>query len=70
MRWKSSLPALILALNSSLSPEDIDWLVLHQANVRIIDSMQKKLKMDSDKVIRTVARHANTSAASLPFITR
>lgn len=52
---------------SSLSPEDIDWLVPHQANVRIIDSMQKKLKMDSDKVIRTVARHANTSAASIPL---
>lgn len=52
---------------SSLTPEDIDWLVPHQANVRIIDSMQKKLKMDSDKVIRTVSKHANTSAASIPL---
>ena len=52
---------------SSLSSEDIDWLVPHQANVRIIDSMQKKLKMDSDKVIRTVSHHANTSAASIPL---
>ena len=52
---------------SSLTPSDIDWLVPHQANVRIIDSMQKKLKMDTDKVIRTVAYHANTSAASIPL---
>ena len=52
---------------SSLTPSDVDWLVPHQANVRIIDSMQKKLKMDTDKVIRTVAYHANTSAASIPL---
>jgi 3-oxoacyl-[acyl-carrier-protein] synthase-3 len=52
---------------SSLSPDDIDWLVPHQANIRIIDSVQKKLKMDSNKVIRTVSRHANTSAASIPL---
>ncbi len=52
---------------SSLTAEDIDWLVPHQANVRIIDSMQKKLKMDTNKVIRTVSMHANTSAASIPL---
>ena len=42
---------------SSLTPSDIDWLVPHQANVRIIDSMQKKLKMDTDKVIRLSLIH-------------
>jgi 3-oxoacyl-[acyl-carrier-protein] synthase-3 len=52
---------------SSLGPEDIDWLVPHQANVRIIDNVQKKLKLDKNKVIRTVAHHANTSAASIPL---
>ena len=52
---------------SGLSPADIDWLVPHQANMRIIDSMQRKFGMDSDKVIRTVSHHANTSAASIPL---
>ena len=52
---------------SGLAAEDIDWLVPHQANVRIIDSMQRKLGMDTNKVIRTVAKHANTSAASIPL---
>jgi len=41
--------------------------VPHQANVRIIDSMQKKLGMPSEKVVRTVHDHANTSAASIPL---
>jgi 3-oxoacyl-[acyl-carrier-protein] synthase-3 len=52
---------------ASLSAEDIDWLVPHQANIRIIDNVQKKLGMDSSKVIRTVSHHANTSAASIPL---
>lgn len=52
---------------AGLTPDDIDWLVPHQANIRIIDSMQKKLNMDSDKVIKTVSKHANTSAASIPL---
>ena len=52
---------------AGLDASAIDWLVPHQANIRIIDSMQRKLKLPSEKVIRTVERHANTSAASIPL---
>ena len=46
---------------------EIDWVVPHQANSRILDSTAKKLGLDPDKVIVTVDRHANTSAASVPL---
>jgi 3-oxoacyl-[acyl-carrier-protein] synthase-3 len=46
---------------------DIDWLVPHQANKRILDSTAHKLGLDPDKVIVTVDQHANTSAASIPL---
>ena len=46
---------------------DIDWLVPHQANIRIIQSTAKKLKLGMDKVILTLAEHGNTSAASIPL---
>lgn len=49
------------------SAEDIDWIVPHQANKRILDGTAKKLKIDPDKVIVTVDQHANTSAASIPL---
>lgn len=52
---------------NDLGPEAIDWLVPHQANQRIISGAAKKLKMSEDKVVTTVARHANTSAASVPL---
>ena len=52
---------------ADMQPQDIDWLVPHQANIRIIDAMQKKMQLPSEKVIRTVAVHANTSAASIPL---
>ena len=45
----------------------VDWVVPHQANARIIDATVRKLGLDSDKVIRTVDLHANTSAASVPL---
>lgn len=48
-------------------PEDLDWLIPHQANLRIIEGMAKKLEMSMDKVITTVQHHANTSAASIPL---
>ncbi|MBX2833804.1 MAG: ketoacyl-ACP synthase III [Micavibrio sp.] len=48
-------------------PEDIDWLVPHQANIRIIESTAKKLNMPMDKVVVTVEGHGNTSAASIPL---
>ena len=46
---------------------DIDWLVPHQANIRIMQSTAKKLKLSMDKVIVTVQEHGNTSAASIPL---
>jgi 3-oxoacyl-[acyl-carrier-protein] synthase-3 len=47
--------------------EDIDWLVPHQANARILDATAKKLGLAPEKVVMTVDRHANTSAASVPL---
>lgn len=47
--------------------EDIDWFVPHQANQRILNGVAKKLAIDPDTVISTVAHHANTSAASVPL---
>ncbi len=52
---------------TGLAPEDIDWLIPHQANKRIIDGTGRKLKMDPAKVVITVDRHGNTSAASVPL---
>jgi len=52
---------------NDLSPDDIDWLVPHQANRRIIDHTAKKLKLPAEKVVLTVAEHGNTSAASVPL---
>ena len=46
---------------------DIDWLIPHQANIRIMDATAKKLHLPHDKVISTVDLHANTSAASIPL---
>jgi 3-oxoacyl-[acyl-carrier-protein] synthase-3 len=46
---------------------DLDWLIPHQANIRIMQSTAKKLKVPMDKVIVTVAEHGNTSAASVPL---
>jgi 3-oxoacyl-[acyl-carrier-protein] synthase-3 len=56
----------ILAANA-MTPEDIDWLVPHQANERIIAATAKKLRMPMDRVVNTVSKHANTSAASVPL---
>ena len=52
---------------NDLKDDDIDWLVPHQANKRIIDSTARKLKMPQEKVVLTVQNHANTSAASIPL---
>ena len=46
---------------------DIDWLIPHQANIRIMQSTAKKLKLPPEKLIVTVDRHGNTSAASIPL---
>ncbi|SEI64734.1 3-oxoacyl-[acyl-carrier-protein] synthase-3 [Sphingobium sp. AP50] len=52
---------------AGLTPDDIDWLVPHQANARILDATARKLKLSPDRVVVTVDRHANTSAASVPL---
>jgi len=52
---------------ANLTAADIDWLIPHQANIRIIQSAAKKLKLPMEKVILTVADHGNTSAASIPL---
>ncbi|WP_374444483.1 beta-ketoacyl-ACP synthase III [Stella sp.] len=52
---------------AGVSAAEIDWLVPHQANRRIIDAMGRKLGLPPEKVVVTVERHANTSAASIPL---
>ncbi len=52
---------------NGLSHDDVDWLVPHQANRRIIDAMGRKLGLPPERVVVTVDRHANTSAASIPL---
>ena len=52
---------------NNLQKKDIDWLVPHQANIRILEATAKKLQMSMDKVIVTIDRHGNTSAGSIPL---
>ena len=52
---------------AGVSKEELDWLVPHQANIRIIQAMAKRLNMPMEKVILTVQDHGNTSAASVPM---
>ena len=52
---------------SGFSAADIDWVVPHQANLRILDATARKLGLPAEKVVVTVDRHANTSAASVPL---
>lgn len=52
---------------ADLTPEDVDWVVPHQANARILDATARKLGLPADKVVVTVSDHANTSAASVPL---
>ena len=52
---------------AGLQDSDIDWLIPHQANIRIMQSTAKKLKMPTEKVVVTVDQHGNTSAASIPL---
>lgn len=65
----SKLSAVVeeaLAANG-LESTDIDWMVPHQANRRIIDGLARKMKLSPEKVVLTVDRHGNTSAASIPL---
>ena len=52
---------------AGLRAEDVDWVVPHQANARILDATARKLGLPAEKVVVTVDRHANTSAASVPL---
>ncbi|GLV28615.1 3-oxoacyl-[acyl-carrier-protein] synthase 3 [Sphingobium sp. TomTYG75] len=52
---------------AGLGTDKIDWLIPHQANARILDATARKLKLSPDRVVMTVDRHANTSAASVPL---
>ena len=52
---------------ASMTDADIDWLIPHQANIRIMQSTARKLKMGNDRVVVTVDQHGNTSAASIPL---
>ena len=52
---------------NNLQRSDVDWLIPHQANIRIIQATAKKLGLSMEKVVATVDRHANTSAASIPL---
>lgn len=54
-------------LANRLQKSDVDWLIPHQANIRIIQATAKRLKLSMEKVVTTVDRHANTSAASIPL---
>jgi len=56
------------ALDATGMPSDaIDWLIPHQASIRIMDATTKKLKLPMERLITTVDMHANTSAASIPL---
>ena len=61
-RWPSEALAA-----AGLAAADIDWLVPHQANLRIIEATAKRLGVPMERVVTTVERHANTSAASIPL---
>ena len=52
---------------AGLQRSDVDWLIPHQANIRIIQATAKKMGLGMDRVVTTVERHANTSAASVPL---
>jgi 3-oxoacyl-[acyl-carrier-protein] synthase-3 len=52
---------------TGMTTDAIDWLIPHQANIRIMDATAKKLKLPNERVVTTVGEHANTSAASIPL---
>ena len=52
---------------TGMSPDAIDWLIPHQANIRIMDATAKKLRLPESRIVTTVDLHANTSAASIPL---
>ncbi|TKS56170.1 beta-ketoacyl-ACP synthase III [Mesohalobacter halotolerans] len=63
----SDVSAKIMARNK-LSAEDVDWLMAHQANKRIIDATSKRMNLDDDKVLMNIQRYGNTTSATLPLL--
>ena len=55
------------AIHAGVSIDEVDWFIPHQANMRILEGVARRLGIDEKKVISTVGRHANTSAASIPL---
>jgi 3-oxoacyl-[acyl-carrier-protein] synthase-3 len=66
VRSLSDVAEEVLADNK-MQGTDVDWMVPHQANIRIIEATAKKLGLSMDNVVLTVAKHGNTSAASIPL---
>ena len=64
---KLSNTALEAIEAAGLTTDDVDWIVPHQANKRILEGMSKRLKVPMDRVVMTVNNHGNTSAASIPL---
>lgn len=64
--YMADIVAEVLATNR-ITPAEIDWLVPHQANIRIIESTADKLDMPMERVVLTIQKHGNTSAASIPL---
>ena len=64
---KLALTADAALHKAGLNADDVDWVVPHQANIRIIQSTAKKLGVEMDRVVVTVQDHGNTSAASIPL---
>ena len=64
---KLAQTAEVAMIKAGVSAEDIDWVVPHQANIRIINSTTKKMGVAPEKVVKTVQDHGNTSAASIPL---
>ena len=58
---------VLLIEKANKTDADVDWLVPHQANIRIMTSTAKKLKLPLERVVVTVDQHGNTSAASIPL---
>ena len=52
---------------AGITPDDVDWVICHQANVRILDASIRRLGMPAEKFYRNLDRYANTSAASIPL---
>ena len=56
-----------LCQKAGVTPDDVDWVICHQANVRILDASIRRLGMPAEKFYRNLDRYANTSAASIPL---